>query len=476
MPHRIVSRILAAWILAAAIPAAAQPAVTFTQVPPCGSGTVLLEGTVTGVTDPGAYAIAPYIYTGSWWTKPTFAEPTLPLVPTGPATAAFSGNIVSHPTDKEAGYIVAFLVPAGTPPPQLSGEPSLPPSLFQYPYAEATRECDTRVLAAWGRAWLVKDSGGAPVGPGPNIFSDSPSNVFLDGNGALHLRIERRQAKWTTAEVVDITADPARSSPGLGAYTFQIQGDLDLLDPNVVLGLFTWDTYASEFNYREIDVEFARWGNAADPTNGQYVVQPWDTPGNLVRITMPPGTQLTTHRFVWAADGIAFRSWAGNTPVEPDPPQLLGFYDYAGDDVPPPESATANTRMNLWLVNGDAPVNGSAAEVAVTAFDHEPEGTVTGVAPEPRSPAAAVLGVAPSPFRGSATITLSDPGDRDWRLGVLDARGRRVRTLGRLGGVAGRAVPWDGRDDAGRAVASGVYWVVAESGGIRLSRKAVRVP
>jgi hypothetical protein len=300
--------------------------------------------------------------------------------------------------------------------------------------------------------------------------------VFVDGNGALHLRVERRQAKWTTAEVVDITADPARSSPGFGAYTFQIQGDMDLLDPNLVLGLFTWDTYAPGFDYREIDVEFARWGNAADPTNGQYVVQPWDTPGNLVRVALPPGTSLSTHRFRWTADEVAFRSWAGNTAVEPDPAFLLGSYDYAGSDVPPAGSATANTRMNLWLVNGAAPMNGLPAEVVITAFDQEPEGTgVTGVRPEPRSPAPAVLGVAPSPFRRSATITLADPGERDWRLDVLDARGRRVRTLGVLGG-AGGALSWDGRDAAGRALAAGVYWIVAESGPLRVSRKVVRLP
>jgi flagellar hook assembly protein FlgD len=44
------------------------------------------------------------------------------------------------------------------------------------------------------------------------------------------------------------------------------------------------------------------------------------------------------------------------------------------------------------------------------------------------------------------------------RVHVLDPRGRRVRAL--FEGIVGegaQAVRWDGRDDAGRPVASGVY-------------------
>ncbi|MDQ4089270.1 MAG: hypothetical protein M3163_03045 [Actinomycetota bacterium] len=47
------------------------------------------------------------------------------------------------------------------------------------------------------------------------------------------------------------------------------------LDPNVVLGLFSWSDDPA-YNYREIDIEVARWGDVAGDTNAQYVVQPWD--------------------------------------------------------------------------------------------------------------------------------------------------------------------------------------------------------
>ncbi|MDD5658345.1 MAG: FlgD immunoglobulin-like domain containing protein, partial [Elusimicrobia bacterium] len=52
-------------------------------------------------------------------------------------------------------------------------------------------------------------------------------------------------------------------------------------------------------------------------------------------------------------------------------------------------------------------------------------------------------------------------------LRIYDVAGRRVRTidLGRLNGGAYYYQPWDGRNDAGRDVADGVYLGVLSSGG-----------
>ena len=67
--------------------------------------------------------------------------------------------------------------------------------------------------------------------------------------------------------------------------------------------------------------------------------------------------------------------------------------------------------------------------------------------------------------------------DRGWtRLEVLDVSGRRVRTLAAEFREAGpHRVRWDGRDEGGRSVAGGVYWVRLEHGGESLVRKAVRL-
>ena len=68
--------------------------------------------------------------------------------------------------------------------------------------------------------------------------------------------------------------------------------------------------------------------------------------------------------------------------------------------------------------------------------------------------------VAPNPARGAAFIRVDDPAGGVEELFVSDVAGRAVRVLqrGRFDPGA-RSVTWDGRDDAGRAVPAGVYFV-----------------
>jgi hypothetical protein len=64
----------------------------------------------------------------------------------------------------------------------------------------------------------------------------------------------------------------------------------------------------------------------------------------------------------------------------------------------------------------------------------------------------------PNPFNASTTIRFELPEIAAIRLVVYDVAGRAVRTLGRAYYAPGRhAVVWDGRDEEGRPVASGVY-------------------
>jgi hypothetical protein len=66
---------------------------------------------------------------------------------------------------------------------------------------------------------------------------------------------------------------------------------------------------------------------------------------------------------------------------------------------------------------------------------------------------------APNPFQGLTTIRCSMPAAGRASLAIHDVAGHRVRTL--LDGAVGvgeRSFVWDGRDDAGRTVASGVYF------------------
>lgn len=206
-----------------------------------------------------------------------------------------------------------------------------------------------KMVAFDGFTWTVKTSS-RKIGPGPNLFS--PDLAWVDASGALHLRIAKVGGRWNVSEVIN------QATLGYGTYSWTVRADLDALDPQVVLGLFTWNDDPA-YNHRELDVEFARWGNRADPTNGQYVVQPFDRTGNLLRITQPRGVATTTHGFTWRPDRVDFFSSAAPT-----------SWTYAGPDVPRPGGE--NARMNLWLFRGTAPSNGQPAEVVITDFTFTP--------------------------------------------------------------------------------------------------------
>lgn len=85
-----------------------------------------------------------------------------------------------------------------------------------------------------------------------------------------------------------------------------------------------------------------------------------------------------------------------------------------------------------------------------------------------------VSAVRPNPFNPRTTISCSLAERGEARLRVYDASGRLVRTLAEGPCEAGgHAVTWDGSDHAGRAVASGVYFVRLEAAGTTDARKMV---
>jgi hypothetical protein len=80
----------------------------------------------------------------------------------------------------------------------------------------------------------------------------------------------------------------------------------------------------------------------------------------------------------------------------------------------------------------------------------------------------------PNPFNPSTSVRYS-VGDRARvRIGVYDVGGRLVRTLvDEVQEPGRRDVLWDGRDDRGRELAAGIYWVRFEAGEHRFAKKAV---
>ncbi len=153
-----------------------------------------------------------------------------------------------------------------------------------------------------GQEWLVKNSPNKRVAPGNNFWSDS--SVWVDGKGHLHLTLAKDQesGKWYCAEI------KSEKKFGQGAYQFWIQGRIDQLDKNVVLGLFN---YAGIDYYDEIDIEFARWGNPKNK-NLNYTVYPEE--GSTTKIWNTSVEYLLNepfsfHRLTRSNNSVKFESY-----------------------------------------------------------------------------------------------------------------------------------------------------------------------
>jgi hypothetical protein len=80
----------------------------------------------------------------------------------------------------------------------------------------------------------------------------------------------------------------------------------------------------------------------------------------------------------------------------------------------------------------------------------------------------------PNPFNPRTAIRFSLAADGPAKLIIYDVNGRRIRTLVDNGLKAGmHEVVWDGTDDAGRTVTSGVYWSQLQAGDYSSNKKMV---
>ncbi len=156
-----------------------------------------------------------------------------------------------------------------------------------------------------------------------------------------------------------------------------------------------------------------------------------------------------------------------------------GVGPHQGTITPPPGTAAGRKRLRIVLTYGYLPQPcgeqpGGWGEVEDYSVDVVPQGAgIAGSADDPR--ATELLQNLPNPFRPGASpatirFTLSSPGEA--ALEIFDAAGRRVRTLHRGSLRAGSySLSWNGLDDAGNEVGSGVYFYRFTSGAYEQSRQ-----
>lgn len=230
--------------------------------------------------------------------------------------------------------------------------------------AAAAPALQAQTIQFGGYTWYVRSGTG---GPGPNTFA--AANVSIDANGYLHLKIARDKSQWTTAEVF------MDARLGFGTYQFQIVGRPDLLDDNVVLGLFNYTTPdIGPDGTNEIDIEFATWGDP-QAEHGNWTVWPALEQSGIGPTTHSYPTTLTgdtsTHRFTWTPGQVRYESLYGLTD---DATGLYQTWTFAPLDYPlrVPQHPLP-VHMNLWLLGGNAPTDNQEVDIAIAGFRFIPD-------------------------------------------------------------------------------------------------------
>lgn len=208
---------------------------------------------------------------------------------------------------------------------------------------------EAKTFSFSGFEWTVRGNGyGAP---GKNHWRGD--NVWVDEAGRLHLAIKKINGVWTCAEVQTVNKFL------YGKYSFKVIGRIDQFDKNVVLGLFNYPLEAAKQGLGEVDIEFAKWGNAANGS-GNFTV--WsDRTANLYYTKTFPfqldGT-FTKHNFTRTSKSIFFQSFYGHTEINE-----IFNWKYTGADV---SKTPMPIHINFWLYRGLAPSDAKDAEIVIS--------------------------------------------------------------------------------------------------------------
>jgi len=187
-------------------------------------------------------------------------------------------------------------------------------------------------------------------------------------------------------------------------------------------------------------------------TAGRHVIRLTDQGGGVDwGLTLHPSDQALQSKSVAVANGSAWFAGAGED-------------EYLLFDLP----AAGWYCVAVWKRSAaDLALNGSYVLEFPVATD------VPGGRDLP-AVATGIVGVHPNPFNPTTRVTYSLDAALPVQLAIYDLQGNRVRTLVNEVRPSGRhEAVWDGCDDGGRAVSSGVYMARLVAGDVRQMRKMI---
>ena len=305
-----------------------------------------------------------------------------------------------------------------------------------------------------------------------DVWGSSGTDVFAVGGGGTILHYDgvswtpedsgtTRQlfAVWGSSSA-DVFAVTPTSAPEVPTDIYHYDG-------------IAWDTHAPRHS-SPVNAIHGTAGNDVYTTGGAGKVFHWDgiswdqvggLGGEAIWVVASDDIYVTGRAgLILHWDGT---SWSAqdNPGVPANPVLSIGHYN----GIAVADGGIYTVWTGNWPTGG-APV-GQQAMFDFTPIVATDASIATGSAPS----TVLVEETFPDPFRSSTTIRYALPTAGHARLFVFDVRGRRVATL--VDGFQPRGrhtLTWDGRSDAGPAVASGVYFVRLESADEVSSTRVVR--
>jgi len=327
------------------------PSIAFTRIPPASQGGREKVDTISGTVRnarPGQRIVI-YARSGPWWVQPWPDRPFIPIQTDS-----------TWRTETHLGFeYAALLVDADYQPlPTLDVAPTPGGSVAvaKIVKGEGTPTfAPTKPLKFSDYDWAVRTT--ASDRGGTNNLYD-PANAWTDERGALHLQITKKPGRWSCAEMV------LNRSLGYGTYVMTVR-ETAHLPPAAVLSMTTFDEWAGDQNYRELDVELSRWGDAGSRNNAQYVVQPFYIPGNVSRFFVPSG--VLTHWLHWESGRASFKTFRGRSAAGGG--QILSEHEFTSG-IPSP--GQAKLHLIFYVVASDKSPLQKASEVVIEKFEYLP--------------------------------------------------------------------------------------------------------
>ena len=223
---------------------------------------------------------------------------------------------------------------------------------IEHPTLPPEDQVPGRTLRFSGLEWSVRT---VPGDYGTKMNEYRSENVFVDGSGALHLRLTHNFRGWVCSEVHTVR------TLGYGNYTLSIS-DTDRLEPAVMFSVFTFFERPTDGDHRELTIHLTRRGVASN-TNAEISTQPSFVPTNFYHFNVPSGPLALGLN--WRHDEADFSVGRGQTPAT----QPVVSWPFK-TGVPIPD----DTHLYINFCNyGYAPIAPTHdAEVVVKSFEFYP--------------------------------------------------------------------------------------------------------